>query len=96
MVDSIHRVARPQGSWHIMRCDLLSTPVRAGFNWQALWQGLQQSFRLMVGVQDYPKYLQHMRQHHPDTPPMSERDFHRYCLDARFPSQAGKLGKCPC
>ncbi|CNH09795.1 YbdD/YjiX family protein [Yersinia pekkanenii] len=55
-----------------------------------------QSFRLMVGVQDYGNYVNHMRCHHPDTPPMSERDFHRYCLDARFPSKAGKLGKCPC
>lgn len=96
MVDSIHRVARPQGRWHIMRCTLLSRPKPVGFRWRALWQGLQQSFRLMVGVQDYPKYLQHMRQHHPDITPMSERDFHRYCLDARFPSKAGKLGKCPC
>ena len=34
--------------------------------------------------------------HHPDQTPMDERAFHRYCLDARFPSQAGKLGKCPC
>ncbi|CNH88616.1 small protein yjiX [Yersinia frederiksenii] len=55
-----------------------------------------QSFRLMVGVQDYGNYVNHMRRHHPETPPMSERDFHRYCLDARFPSKAGKLGKCPC
>ncbi len=50
----------------------------------------------MVGVQDYQTYLQHMRLHHPERSPMSEREFHRYCLDARFPSQGGKLGKCPC
>ncbi|HHL2500490.1 TPA: YbdD/YjiX family protein [Yersinia enterocolitica] len=55
-----------------------------------------QSFRLMVGVQDYGNYVNHMRRHHPDTPPMTERDFHRYCLEARFPSKGGKLGKCPC
>ncbi|HEC1649613.1 TPA: YbdD/YjiX family protein [Yersinia enterocolitica] len=59
-------------------------------------QRMAQSFRLMVGVQDYGNYVNHMRRHHPETPPMSERDFHRYCLDARFPSKAGKLGKCPC
>jgi uncharacterized short protein YbdD (DUF466 family) len=57
---------------------------------------VSQSFRLMVGVQDYGNYVNHMRLHHPDTLPMSERAFHRYCLDARFPSQGGKLGKCPC
>ncbi|MGP4130119.1 YbdD/YjiX family protein [Pantoea tagorei] len=72
-----------------------STPPRR-FRWRTLWRGLQQSFRLMVGVQDYQNYLQHMQRQHPDLTPMSERDFHRYCLDARFPSQAGKLGKCPC
>ncbi|CQJ52047.1 CstA-like transporter-associated (seleno)protein [Yersinia intermedia] len=55
-----------------------------------------QSFRLMVGVQDYGNYVNHMHRHHPDTAPMTEREFHRYCLDARFPSKAGKLGKCPC
>jgi len=37
-----------------------------------------------------------MQAHHPDQPAMSERDFHRYCLDARFPGKGGKLGKCPC
>lgn len=55
-----------------------------------------QSFRLMVGVQDYGNYVNHMHRHHPDTTPMTEREFHRYCLNARFPSEAGKLGKCPC
>nr|WP_249192831.1 YbdD/YjiX family protein [Yersinia sp. Marseille-Q3913] len=59
-------------------------------------QRVAQSFRLMVGVQDYGNYVNHMRRHHPETTPMSEREFHRYCLDARFPSKAGKLGKCPC
>ncbi|MGK3141916.1 YbdD/YjiX family protein [Pantoea sp. C2G6] len=96
MSDAIHQVQRPQGPWSILRCHLVQAPVDHTFSWRGLWRGLQQCFRLMVGVQDYQKYLQHMRLHHPDQPPMNERDFHRYCLDARFPSQAGKLGKCPC
>lgn len=29
---------------------------------------LAQSFRLMVGVQDYSNYVNHMRHKHPDTP----------------------------
>lgn len=57
---------------------------------------LAQSFRLMVGVQDYDNYVKHMHHHHPETLPMTEREFHRYCLEARFPSTGGKLGKCPC
>jgi len=95
MSDAIRRAARPAALGTVIRCQQLSAPV-SGFRWRRLWRGLQQSFRLMVGVQDYQNYLQHMRHHHPDRPPMSEREFHRYCLDARFPSQAGKLGKCPC
>ena len=55
-----------------------------------------QSFRLMVGVQDYQNYVQHMKVRHPDNEPMSEREFHRRCLEARCPSEGGKMGKCPC
>lgn len=96
MSDAIYQVRRPKGEWQIVRCHPAATPASRAFSWRRLWRGLQQCFRLMVGVQDYQKYLQYMRLHHPDQPPMSEREFHRYCLDARFPSQAGKLGKCPC
>ncbi|MDL4912403.1 MAG: CstA-like transporter-associated (seleno)protein [Enterobacterales bacterium endosymbiont of Blomia tropicalis] len=96
MSDAVHRALRPQGVWRIERCLMLSAPAATCFSWRGLWRGLQQSFRLMVGVQDYQKYLQHMRCHHANQTPMTEREFHRYCLDARFPSQAGKLGKCPC
>ncbi len=55
MSDSIHRVTRPTGTWQIVRCELRYASVRPGFRWRAFWQGLQQSFRLMVGVQDYQK-----------------------------------------
>jgi uncharacterized short protein YbdD (DUF466 family) len=55
-----------------------------------------QSFRLMVGVQDYGNYVAHFRVRHPRGTPLSEREFHRRCLEARFPSEGGKMGKCPC
>lgn len=67
-------------------------------NWSkiaTLWQRLQQSFRLMVGVPDYVTYLNHMQQHHPDLTPMDAKTFYRYCVDARYPS-SGNLKKCPC
>lgn len=57
---------------------------------------LQQSFRLMVGVPDYPTYLDHMREHHPDLEPMDEKTFFRYCVDARYPSNGGTMKRCPC
>jgi uncharacterized short protein YbdD (DUF466 family) len=68
-------------------------------NWSriaTLWQRLQQSFRLMVGVPDYENYLAHMQQHHPDLTPMDAKTFYRYCVDARYPSAAGGMKKCPC
>ena len=98
MSESILRWRKPAAGWQIQRC-LPIASAAAGQSltrWQRIWRGLQQSFRLMVGVHDYPTYLKHMREHHPHQPPMDERAFHRHCLDARFPSQAGKLGKCPC
>lgn len=59
-------------------------------------QQLAKSFRLMVGVQDYQNYVLHMQQKHPTQAVMTEKQFHRRCLEARFPSQGGKMGKCPC
>ncbi|MFW2177162.1 MULTISPECIES: YbdD/YjiX family protein [unclassified Moraxella] len=56
---------------------------------------LQQSFRLMVGVADYPTYLSHMQQYHPDLEPMDEKTFFRYCVDARYPT-GGDMKRCPC
>jgi uncharacterized short protein YbdD (DUF466 family) len=57
---------------------------------------MQQSFRLMVGVHDYQTYVLHMQSRHPEQTPMTEKEFHRYCLEARFPSKGGKINKCPC
>lgn len=96
MSDAIHRAVLPRSLDTIRSCRPLMSPSTRVFSWRHLWRGLQQTFRLMVGVHDYQNYLQHMRTHHPTLTPMDERAFHRYCLEARFPSQAGKLGKCPC
>lgn len=63
---------------------------------QIIWQRLQQSFRLMVGVPDYQTYLQHMAKHHADLTPMDAKTFYRYCVDARYPSADGGMRKCPC
>lgn len=68
-------------------------------NWSRialLWQNLQKSFRLMVGVPDYENYLRHMQQHDPDLTPMDAKTFYRHCVDARYPSSGGNMKKCPC
>ncbi|RRZ95675.1 YbdD/YjiX family protein [Erwinia sp. 198] len=81
----------------VIRCRPLATTVLKGsLTLRLLMSRLAQCFRLMVGVQDYQTYLRHMQQHHPANKAMTEKEFHRYCLEARFPSVAGKVGKCPC
>lgn len=95
----LHKRPLPAGPRQITRCIPLVPIATRPTTWWAwvrlIARRVAQSFRLMVGVQDYGNYVNHMRRHHPETPPMTERDFHRYCLEARFPSEAGKL-KCPC
>lgn len=81
----------------VIRCRPLAAPVtKESLTLRLLMSRLAQCFRLMVGVQDYQTYLRHMQLRHPLDNPMSEKEFHRYCLEARFPSAAGKVGKCPC
>lgn len=53
-----------------------------------------QTARLMVGVGDYEAYLHHMRQRHPDHPPMSREAFVRRAVEARF--GGGGIKRCPC
>ncbi|WNN42523.1 MULTISPECIES: YbdD/YjiX family protein [Winslowiella] len=98
MPDAIHARRALTGVPQLLRCHRLITapPPAEPLSLRLIVKRLAQCFRLMVGVQDYQNYLRHMQAQHPLTPPMSERDFHRYCLEARFPSKAGKLGKCPC
>ncbi|MDP1892024.1 MAG: YbdD/YjiX family protein [Gemmatimonadaceae bacterium] len=40
--------------------------------------------RRIIGVPDYEAYVAHVRAHHPEQEPMSERDFHREQLAARY------------
>ncbi|WP_165698248.1 YbdD/YjiX family protein [Chimaeribacter coloradensis] len=91
----LRAAARPS-ALIIKQCYPLAGDLPPGNRVRLFFRRLAQSFRLMVGVHDYQAYLRHHRQHHPTETPMSERAFHRYCLEARFPSQGGKLGKCPC
>lgn len=44
--------------------------------------------RRIIGVPDYEAYVAHVREHHPGQEPVSERDFHRERLSARY-SQPG-------
>jgi uncharacterized short protein YbdD (DUF466 family) len=40
--------------------------------------------RRIIGVPDYEAYVAHVRAHHPGQEPLSERDFHREQLTAKY------------
>lgn len=43
-----------------------------------------QVIRQIIGVPDYATYLAHLREHHPERDPLSEKDFLRERLVARY------------
>jgi uncharacterized short protein YbdD (DUF466 family) len=57
-----------------------------------LWQVMQRTARLMVGIPDYDAYVRHMADHHPDQAPMDRTAFFRNRQEARFAGKNG--GKC--
>ncbi|HEX5276382.1 MAG TPA: CstA-like transporter-associated (seleno)protein [Fluviicoccus sp.] len=61
---------------------------------RGLWRKLREGGALMVGVPDYDRYLQHMREKHPELPPLSREAFVRGRMLARYGGKG--TGKCPC
>ncbi len=59
-------------------------------------QRVAETARLMVGVQDYPRYVAHMREQHPELPVLDEAAYVALMQQRRYGSAGGKLGKCPC
>ncbi|TFW32002.1 YbdD/YjiX family protein [Massilia horti] len=53
---------------------------------------LGQSMRLMVGLPEYDKYVEHMERTHPGQPIMTYEEFFRERQQARY--GAGKRGGC--
>lgn len=50
--------------------------------------------RLMVGVQDYSRYVAHMREHHPELPVPDEGAWLALMQQRRH--GGGDVKKCPC
>ena len=71
-----------------------------GSNWLSdlrdIARKVVQTCRLVVGIQDYDYYLDHMRSRHPQATPFTREEFYRYCLEARFPSAERSGSRCPC
>ena len=53
-----------------------------------------QTARLMVGVPDYPTYVEHRRRHHPGEPVMTYEEFFRERQKARYAVGKGRFRGC--
>ena len=47
-----------------------------------------------IGAPDYRAYLAHHARRHPDTPPMSERDYARMFIEHRYNRRGGGFRCC--
>ena len=57
-----------------------------------LRERLRAAYHRIFDVPDYGAYLQHMREHHPEATPLSEREFAAQFVDRRY----GKKGPRCC
>ncbi|WP_197319970.1 YbdD/YjiX family protein [Saccharomonospora sp. NB11] len=55
--------------------------ARAGAGLARGWRALRWYVKEVVGENDYEHYVTHLRRHHPDTQPMSRREFERRKTD---------------
>jgi uncharacterized short protein YbdD (DUF466 family) len=42
------------------------------------------ALRAIIGAPDYERYLEHIRRHHPDVAPLSQREFERQRMADRY------------
>ena len=68
--------------------------LRIGDRIGAAAQRVAETARLMVGVQDYARYVAHMREHHPELPVLDEGAYLALQQQKRY--GGGRIGKCPC
>jgi len=54
------------------------------------WQRFVSGFKRVVGMPDYPGYLLHMAERHPQCAPLSEREFFDAQLNARYGNGASR------
>lgn len=49
-----------------------------------LYRRSDRFFHLLVGMPSYDKYLEHMRIHHPDTIPKTQKEFFAEAMEAKY------------
>ena len=54
----------------------------------------KQFISLLVGVPSYETYVAHMKEHHPDEPVISRKQFFCEAQEARYNAKDGKVSRC--
>lgn len=55
-----------------------------------IYQRSDRFFHLLVGMPSYDKYLEHMRNNHPDKIPKTQREFFREAIDRKYGAGSSK------
>lgn len=50
---------------------------------------LKQFFYMLIGIPDYENYLSQLKIHHPDKKPMTDHEYFRNRVNARFTKKSG-------
>ena len=56
----------------------------------SVMSGIARGMRAVLGVPDYTKYVQHMKQSHPDCRIMTRDEFYRERFDAKYSKPGAK------
>ncbi len=56
----------------------------------ALYKRSDRFVHLLVGLPSYDKYVEHMRTHHPDKEPKSQKEFFKEALDKKYGAGGAK------
>ena len=71
--------------------------TRKGHSYKLWWHKLKTLYRrsdrffhLLVGMPSYDKYVEHMRIHHPDTIPKTQKEFFTEALEAKYGAGSAK------
>ncbi len=54
----------------------------------------KQFVSLLVGVPSYDTYVAHMRNHHPEDPVKTRKEFFCEAQDERYNAKGGKVSRC--
>lgn len=50
------------------------------------------TIKVIFSIPDYEKYVKHQKDHHPDQPPLTEKEFYMLSLKERY--ESGKVNRC--